>query len=111
MWTEMARSRRQRQTRSQRPRVQSSGSSAAGTREAGEKLAELRQHLGLTQVQLAERLTASQRAVSHVEHEPTPRVATIAAYVQALGGRLELRAVFADRAVALKLTDEQQTTR
>ena len=83
MWTEMARSRRQRQTRSQRPRVQSSGSSAAGT----------------------------QRAVSHVEHEPNPRVATIAAYVQALGGRLELRAVFADRAVALKLTDEQQTTR
>lgn len=111
MWTEMARSRRQRQARSQRPRVRSSGSSVAGTRAAGEKLAELRQHIGLTQVQLAERLTASQRAVSHVEHEPNPRVATIAAYVQALGGRLELRAVFADRAVALKLTDEQQATR
>jgi len=83
----------------------------AGTAEASERLAELRQHVGLTQVQLADRLTASQRAVSHLEHEPNPRVATIAAYVQALGGRLELRAVFIDRVVPLKLTDEQQTTR
>jgi transcriptional regulator with XRE-family HTH domain len=107
----MPRSKRQRQARSQRPRVQLSRLSVAGTAEASERLAELRQHVGLTQVQLADRLTASQRAVSHLEHEPNPRVATIAAYVQALGGRLELRAVFIDRVVPLKLTDEQQTTR
>jgi transcriptional regulator with XRE-family HTH domain len=77
----------------------------------GERLAELRQHIGLTQVQLAERLTASQRAVSHLEHEKNPRVATIASYLQGLGGRLELRAVFEDRAVAINLADEREPDR
>jgi transcriptional regulator with XRE-family HTH domain len=107
----MARSRRQRQARSQRPRVQSSGSLAAGAGESGERLAELRQHVGMTQVQLAERLAASQRAVSHLEHEANPRVATIASYVQGLGGRLELRAVFEDRVVAIKLAGERGPAR
>lgn len=66
----------------------------------------MRQDVGLTQVQLAEKLAASQRAVSHVEHEPNPRVGTLAGYVEALGGRLELRAVFKDRSVALRLKDQ-----
>jgi hypothetical protein len=44
--------------------------------------------------------------VSHVEHEPNPRVGTLAGYVEALGGRLELRAVFKDRSVALRLKDQ-----
>jgi transcriptional regulator with XRE-family HTH domain len=107
----MARSRRQRKPGSHRPRVQSSGSSVAEAGVTGERLAELRQHIGLTQVQLAERLTASQRAVSHLEHETNPRVATIASYLQGLGGRLELRAVFEDRAVAISLADEREPDR
>jgi hypothetical protein len=49
--------------------------------------------------------------VSHLEHETNPRVATIASYVAALGGRLELRAVFEDRAVPIKLTDEREIGR
>jgi transcriptional regulator with XRE-family HTH domain len=72
----------------------------------GETLATLRRTAGLTQVQLAEKLGASQRAISHVEHEPNPRVATLDGYVQALGGRLELRAVLEDRSVALLLTTD-----
>jgi hypothetical protein len=48
----------------------------------------------VTQVQLAGRLAVSQRSVSHAEHEPNPRVATLRSYVEALGGRLELYAVF-----------------
>jgi DNA-binding XRE family transcriptional regulator len=72
-----------------------------------ETLAQLRQDSGLTQVQLARKLAASQRAISHVEHEPNPRVATLTAYIQALGGRLELRAVFDDDSVAVKLTESQ----
>jgi hypothetical protein len=56
---------------------------------------------------LARKLAASQRAISHVEHEPNPRVATLTAYIQALGGRLELRAVFDDGSVAVKLTESQ----
>ncbi len=68
-------------------------------------LAELRRGVRLTQVELAERMGISQRAVSHVEHEPNPRVATLAAYVRALGGRLQLRAAFEDRVVELDLAE------
>jgi DNA-binding XRE family transcriptional regulator len=70
---------------------------------AGNTIAELRRESSLTQVELAARLDASQRAVSHVEHEPNPRVETLASYIAALGGRLELRAVFADRSVPIRL--------
>jgi transcriptional regulator with XRE-family HTH domain len=70
---------------------------------AGETIAQLRHQSGLTQVELAAKLDASQRAVSHVEHEPNPRVETLAGYVAGLGGRLELRAVFADRSVPIRL--------
>lgn len=66
-------------------------------------LAELRQSLDLTQTELAETLEVSQRGVSHVEHEANPRLGTLADYVDALGGRLELRAVFDDRTVELTL--------
>jgi transcriptional regulator with XRE-family HTH domain len=66
-------------------------------------LAELRQSLHLTQTDLAEALNVTQRGVSHVEHEPNPRLATLRDYVDALGGRLELRAVFDDRTVELAL--------
>ena len=70
---------------------------------AGETIAQLRHQSGLTQVELAAKLDASQRAVSHVAHEPHPRVETLAGYVAGLGGRLELRAVFADRSVPIRL--------
>jgi DNA-binding XRE family transcriptional regulator len=66
-------------------------------------LAELRQELDLTQTELAEQLNITQRGVSHVEHEPNPRVGTVSDYVEALGGRLELRAVFEERTVNLAL--------
>lgn len=66
-------------------------------------LAELRQEFELTQVQLAETLELSQRGISHIETEPNPRLATLNGYVRALGGRLELRAVFEDRTVELEL--------
>ena|SRR5450755_4072530 len=66
-------------------------------------LAELRQSLDLTQTELAETLQISQRGVSHVEHEANPRLGTLADYVDALGGRLELRAEFDDRTVELTL--------
>jgi len=68
-------------------------------------LAEVRQQLDITQVQLADKMVISQRSVSHVEHEPNPRLATLNGYVNALGGRLELRVVFDDRTVTLTLPD------
>lgn len=71
-------------------------------------LAELRQSLDLTQTELAELLHVSQRGVSHVEHEANPRLGTLAEYVNALGGRLELRAVFDDQTVELSLPAGKQ---
>jgi len=101
----MAKSKRQRRARPQHSRPGSAASrtdSAAGEGRQ-ETLARLRQASGLTQVALAERMAASQRAISHVEHEPNPRLATLGGYIGALGGRLEVRAVFDDRAVELQL--------
>jgi len=99
----MVRSKRQRRNRP----VQARPPVGAPPSRVGEgttkSLAELRRKLDLTQVQLADRMAASQRAISHIEHEPNPRVGTLSGYVQALGGHLELRAVFEDRTVELSL--------
>jgi DNA-binding XRE family transcriptional regulator len=102
----MARSRRQRAgQRSRKPPASSPTPTPTPTPGGESSLGALRRDVGLTQVGLAEKLSASQRTVSHVEHEPNPRVGTLAGYVEALGGRLELRAVFKDRSVALRLKD------
>ncbi len=71
-------------------------------------LAELRQSLDLTQTDVAELLHVTQRGVSHVEHEPNPRLGTLAEYVNVLGGHLELRAVFDARTVELSLPNKKQ---
>lgn len=59
-------------------------------------LATLRQRRGLAQAELAARLNISQPAVSSVEHGADLRLSTLRDYVAALGGRLELLAVFDD---------------
>jgi DNA-binding XRE family transcriptional regulator len=74
-------------------------------------LSELRRSLDLTQTELAGTLRVTQRGVSHVENEANPRLGTLADYVTALGGRLELRAVFHDRTVELTLPDERADKR
>jgi transcriptional regulator with XRE-family HTH domain len=68
-------------------------------------LGELRRRLDLTQVALADRLEVTQENVSHIERgEADVRLSTLSRYVAALGGRLELRAAFADETVALDLS-------
>jgi transcriptional regulator with XRE-family HTH domain len=65
-------------------------------------LSELRRELDLTQAALADRLNVTQENVSQLERgESDMRVSTLRRYVEALGGRLELRATFADRSVDL----------
>jgi hypothetical protein len=49
-----------------------------------------------TQVALAERLDIPQNAVSRMERRTDLLLSTMRGYVEALGGRLELRAVFPD---------------
>ena len=64
-------------------------------------LAELRQELGVTQREVAEALSVTQANVSRIEHEEDLYLSTLRAYVAALGGDLELRAVFPERTVTI----------
>lgn len=74
-------------------------------------LGELRRELDLTQVIVAERLDVTQENVSQIERGETDvRLSTLSRYVQALGGRLELRAAFPEETVALNV-GEAATTR
>jgi DNA-binding XRE family transcriptional regulator len=98
----MTRSKRRRRPHPGTPAARPVVASRAAS-EAALAPADLRRTLAMTQVELASILGASQRAVSHVEHEPNPRVATLAGYIGALGGRLALRAVFDDRVFELEL--------
>lgn len=66
----------------------------------GHGLGDLRRSREVTQVQLAERLSVSQATVSKFE-KSNPAVSTVRRYVEALGGRLEITAVFEDDRVQL----------
>jgi transcriptional regulator with XRE-family HTH domain len=72
-------------------------------------LAELRNARGATQGEVARRLDVSQANISRIEHEENIFLSTLRDYIDALGGRLELRAVFPDGAV-INLGPEQSST-
>ena len=57
-------------------------------------LHELRQARGFTQTQLAAALDTKQSGISRIEHQTDLYLSTLSSYVEALGGRLELRANF-----------------
>jgi transcriptional regulator with XRE-family HTH domain len=65
------------------------------------RLHELRERRGSTQSAVAEQLGTSRPNVSRIETEDDMRVTTLERYVRALGGRLEVRAVFEDEAIDL----------
>ena len=67
-----------------------------------ERLAEMRRRLGITQAQVAARMGITQGRVSAIEHAKpgTTELRTLAAYVEALGGRLEIIADFGDQRLA-----------
>lgn len=67
--------------------------SGRALREALE-LAELRKAIGLTQVDVAGKLGVSQGNVSELERREDLYLSTLREYVEALGGKLELTAVF-----------------
>lgn len=59
-------------------------------------LAQLRESLGLRQVEVAERLGVNQGGVSRLERREDLYLSTLREYVVALGGELELLALFPD---------------
>jgi DNA-binding XRE family transcriptional regulator len=75
-------------------------------RKAGELLAamplqELRKALSLTQEQLAEELGISQAAVSKMENRPDVYIRTLARFVEAMGGTLQVTANFPQGSVCI----------
>lgn len=67
------------------------------------RLAELRNAYGLNQEAIAERLHISQSRVSRIERGQLDQsqIATLRAYVRALGGELEIAARFGDERITL----------
>jgi DNA-binding XRE family transcriptional regulator len=58
----------------------------------------LREHVGVTQTAMAERLEVSRPRVHAIERAGEDlRLSTMERYVSALGGRLELRVIFEDQ--------------
>ncbi|HEX5284810.1 MAG TPA: helix-turn-helix domain-containing protein [Bryocella sp.] len=55
---------------------------------------DLRKARKMTQVELAERLQISQPSVAALEQRSDVMLSTLAKYIEALGGRLEIQAVF-----------------
>lgn len=69
------------------------------------RLAERRTILGLTQVHVAERMGVTKSRVSQIERGEVSTVDVIARYVQALGGHLQISAVFGDDLFILRGAD------
>ena len=66
------------------------------------RLADMRRRLGITQADVAARMGVTQGRVSAIEHAKpgATELRTLAAYVEALGGRLEIIADFGDQRLA-----------
>ena len=84
------------------PVRQSKARARTDTMIANLALAELRCNFGVTQEQLAGLLDVRQAAISKIERRNDVLLSTLAAYVRALGGELEIMARFGNRALRLK---------
>ncbi len=87
-----------------REKIRSDPERAARIEEIGEaygaliSLNELRESRGFTQADLARSMGVSQPNISKIERGVAgPLLSTIEGYVEALGGRIEVRAVFPDQ--------------
>ena len=66
-------------------------------------LAQLRQSRHITQVQLAETLGISQGNISRLEARSDVYLSTLRGYIEALGGHLEIAAVFDNERVTVQV--------
>src|SRR5437660_10954815 len=69
-------------------------------------LDQLRKAQEMTQLEVAEILGVKQGEVSKIEHRSDICISTVAQYIEAMGGRLEIRAVFKDREVRITQFEE-----
>jgi DNA-binding XRE family transcriptional regulator len=71
----------------------------------GHRLAERRKSLGLTQSDVAELMGVTKSRISQIERGEVSTVEAIARYVAALGGQIQISAVFGDDLYILRGTD------
>lgn len=71
-------------------------------------LAEAREQRNVTQKDIAEILGVTQANVSRIEREEDVYLSTLRKYVEALGGRLEVSAVFPDKTVSLSRSNQSR---
>lgn len=69
-------------------------------------LEEVRKARQMTQAKLAGELGVNQGEVSKIEHRTDIYISTLAGYVEALGGKLEIRAIFPDREMRITQFEE-----
>lgn len=69
--------------------------------DAQTRLADLRKQRGVSQSAIADALAVSQPNISRIEQEDDLYLSTLARYVAALGGHLEVTAVFEDERVTV----------
>lgn len=74
-------------------------------------LTELRNARELTQTNLAAVLGVPQGTISKIEKRTDMYLSTLRSYVEAMGGRLEIRAVFPDGAVVIDTLHELSDTK
>jgi DNA-binding XRE family transcriptional regulator len=80
-------------------------------RQSGHRLAEERKRHGLTQAQLAQAMGITPGRVSQIERGELATIDAVARYVQALGGRLDLTATFADHTLTVTTTEAPRPAR
>src|SRR5215218_2379438 len=73
---------------------------------ASYRLRDLREARGLTQAEVADRLEIRQVSVSRLESRSDVRVSTLRSVIEAMGGRMEIRALFADAEYIIEIGDE-----
>jgi DNA-binding XRE family transcriptional regulator len=70
----------------------------------GHRPADRRKVLGLTQAEVAERMGVTKSRVSQIERGEVSTIEAVARYVQALGGQIQISAIFGDDHYVLRGT-------
>ena len=78
---------------------------------AADKLTRLRERAGLSQTEVARSLGITQARVSKIERADAVQLSTLQRYVEALGGRLEVKAVFKDQTVTVTPEEGRELAR
>jgi transcriptional regulator with XRE-family HTH domain len=90
-----------RTVRGQRPLNEERVAAYKRLMEAETRLADVRRRRGVSQATIAEALEVSQPNVSRIEQEDDVYLSTLVRYVAALGGHLEVQAVFPEETITL----------